>query len=591
EARGDKTDKTKILWHLLDLTPDQRVSVGALHGNVSEAGIGNKIEEYLYSAADPIQQNEATAFLESHSLHTASLEEVGNRWSVKWSKYLKNGQKRALYQCDCGREHSQYGTKKRHTAVDYTGCLAHAEITTHEPTGAILRARGFFMHNEDCKKAGLARKPKLPIHPSVYAKALAQLQEGALLSAIQATNRELFRIGGYPGQPKDLRTSNFRWILKPYDTRTLYRQYNQLIGVNTNQAAHLNVDAWLNSESPEYNPVLSEAIFHYSARASQGEHFEVCIATQEMKEAAWNHGHRSQLMLDGTFGICNSRLLLSIIMAVDEKGKGIPIAFLMFSAPSGNRQTSSGYNTEILTKLLQKWRDELEKFGKQTFEVLVMITDTDMKERGALLNVFPHVWLLICKFHIRQSWRNHRNKVLRGNAPALLDMKARLGCLETELIPTTEFTTAMQLIEKEREVFNAMIQQGDSPSVAQRGLIHVEYLLSFWMKEELWRSWSDFGRRAAAHLLSCRFEGVLPTTNHLESFNGILKRKHLARWQHGGRKLRPDMLVHLLVIKVLPSIFEQRRFEEREERRWHDMLRKLPGGEELLIERAQGGFM
>ncbi|KIJ33979.1 hypothetical protein M422DRAFT_263934 [Sphaerobolus stellatus SS14] len=197
-------------------------------------------------------------------------------------------------------------------------------------------------------------------------------------------------------------------------------------------------------------------------------------------------------------------------MAVDEKGKGVPIAFLMFSAPSGNKQTSSGYNTEILTKLLQKWRDELEYFGKRTFEVFVVVTDTDMKERGALLNVFPHVWLLICKFHIRQSWHNHHNKVLRGNAPALLDMKTRLGHLETELIPTIEFSSAMQLIDKERQILNAMVQQGDSSSIAERGLLHVEYLQSFWMKEELWRSWSDFGRRAAAHLLSCKFEGVLP---------------------------------------------------------------------------------
>ncbi|KIJ33978.1 hypothetical protein M422DRAFT_52192 [Sphaerobolus stellatus SS14] len=221
EARGDKTDKSsKIHWHLLDLTPDQRASVEALHGNISEAGICGKIEDYVYSAVNPIQQNEAIAFLEGHSLNSASLEEVGNRWSVKWSRYSKNGQKRALYQCDCGREHTQFGSKKRHTAVDYTGCLAHAEITTHEPTGAILRARGFFMHNEDCKKAALARAPKLPLHPSVYAKALVQLQEGALLSAIQATNRELFRIGAYAGQPKDLRTSNFRWILKPSSALT-----------------------------------------------------------------------------------------------------------------------------------------------------------------------------------------------------------------------------------------------------------------------------------------------------------------------------------------------------------------------------------
>jgi hypothetical protein len=41
------------------------------------------------------------------------------------------------------------------------------------------------------------------------------------------------------------------------------------------------------------------------------------------------------------------------------------------------------------------------------FEPLVTLTDTDLKERGALILVFPRIWLLICKFHIHQSWQNH----------------------------------------------------------------------------------------------------------------------------------------------------------------------------------------
>ncbi|KIJ29355.1 hypothetical protein M422DRAFT_269311 [Sphaerobolus stellatus SS14] len=597
EARGDKVDisltcsTSNIMWNLLDLTPEQYASLDILYKQFSEGSISGKIEDHLYSSSNTVQQNEAAALLKTHCLDLASLEDVGNKWSVKWSKLMANGERRALYQCDCGRDHTQFGSKVRHTAVDFTGCLAHAELSINELTSKVLRVRGLLGHNETCQNAILARIPKLPVHPSVYAKALAQLQEGVPLTTIQATNRQMFRAGTYPGQPKDIRTSKFRWIMKSYDTRTLYRQYNQVIGVNTNRAAHLNIDTWLNPESADYNPTLLDAVFHYSARASKGERFEVCIATQEMKEAAWKYGHRSQLMLDGTFGLCNSRLLLFIIMGVDEKRKGIPIAFLMFSAPSGNKQTSSGYNTEILTKLLQKWREDVERFGKRSFEVLVVITDTDMKERGALLNVFPHIWLLICLFHIWQSWRNHRNKVLRGNSPALMNIKARLGRLETELIHTTVFVFALQIIDTERQVLTAMIQHGENSSAAERGIVHLDYLLSFWMKEDLWRSWSDFGCHAAAHLLSCQFEGVLPTTNHLESFNRLLKRKHLARWQRGGRRLRADMLLHLLVTKVLPSIFDQRRFEAQEAMRWENMIRNLPGGEALLKARAESGHL
>lgn len=131
--------------------------------------------------------------------------------------------------------------------------------------GKILRIRGYLEHNEACKEAVTTRIPKLPIHPSVYAKAMAQLHEGVPLHIIQATNREMFRVGAYPEQPNDLQGSNYRWILKWYDTRTLYRCYNQSIGVNTNHAAHLNIDNWLNPSSKEYNAVLANAIFYYSA--------------------------------------------------------------------------------------------------------------------------------------------------------------------------------------------------------------------------------------------------------------------------------------------------------------------------------------
>ena len=67
-----------------------------------------------------------------------------------------------------------------------------------------------------------------------------------------------------------------------------------------------------------------------------------------MDAAAWEYGHHSQVMLDGTFGVCTTRLLLFIAMAVDEQGKGVPIAFFLFSAPTGNRATHAGYNTAIL---------------------------------------------------------------------------------------------------------------------------------------------------------------------------------------------------------------------------------------------------
>ena len=128
-----------------------------------------------------------------------------------------------------------------------------------------------------------------------------------------------------------------------------------------------------------------------------------------MKMAAMKYVHQKQLILDGTFGICTSRLLLWIAMGVDEGGHGIPVAFFLFSAPSGTQATHAGYDTTILTKLLTLWQDS---FKPENFEPLVAITDTDTKERGALIRTWPRIKLLLCRFHLRQCWTNKREVLL-----------------------------------------------------------------------------------------------------------------------------------------------------------------------------------
>ncbi|KIJ41626.1 hypothetical protein M422DRAFT_255244 [Sphaerobolus stellatus SS14] len=566
---------TQVPWRSsLNLTEEQ---LGVLN-SMYAASSSDQIEDDLYSAVNKLQQEEAISLLTTYGLNEASLEDVSCLWSVKWTKSNGIGEqeeRRTLYQCDCGREHTQFGTKKRQTAYNYTGCLAHAEISTD--------ARKQCSH--ECH-------PFLCIHRSIQLR-YVNSTKAHLLQLYNAKNRDLFRTQGYPDQPSHakLHTSQYRWIMKSQDTRALYRQYNRMIGVNTKKKPHININEWLDPASPHYNLTLAEAVFHYSPRAALNQRFEVCISTKEMKQMGWKHGHKSQIMLDGTFGICDSKLLLFILMAVDEKGKGVPLAFLLFSAPSGNKQTSSGYDTEILTKLLRQWRTDLESFKGKSFEVLVAITDTDLKELGALLAVFPHILLLICKFHIRQSWRNHRNKVLKGQSPALMHLKSWLKRLEDDLIQTTEFVKVKALLYKEREILTAMKEDSETTSLGERGLLHVEYLDGYWCNDSLWQSWSDFGHRLVSHHLKCSFDGFLPTTNHLESFNGLLKHKHLQRWQRGGCRLRVDMLLQLLVLKVLPSIFEQRHLEAMEDQRWAARIQTIPGGQQIIKAKAAADLM
>ncbi|KAJ7939799.1 hypothetical protein B0H13DRAFT_1586918 [Mycena leptocephala] len=278
-----------------------------------------------------------------------------------------------------------------------------------------------------------------------------------------------------------------------------------------------------------------------SFRIHKEDRLEVCVSTDEMKEVSWKYGYRSQIIVDGTFSVCDNRLLLFIVMGIDQNTRGVPLAFL-FS--TGNQQSSAGYDTDILAKLLKLWRMSLQKFrGGQSFYALVAITDTDVKKRAAL-RVFPGIILLVCKFHLRQSWRNHPNKLVKVKSPE----------------------HALSIIENERRVLTTWMETSHG-APAEKGLLHLDYLSSYWLSFDLWASWSDFGRYTAAEILGCDFEGVLPTTNYLKSFNGLLKRKYLRRWQRGGRRLRLQ------------------RAEQDHIAEW---ILSLPGGDRLLANKRAG---
>ena len=172
---------------------------------------------------------------------------------------------------------------------------------------------------------------------------------------------------------------------------------------------------WLNLDSPLFNKTLRDAVFRYSLRIGRDEWIEVCIATSEMNDASWKYAHHSYILLDGTFGICNKKMLLFIVMGVDAANRGIPLAFFLLSAPSDNQKTSAGYDTDVLERMLCKWRESFGTRNDEAFNVFVAIKDTGLAERGTL-RVPPRISLLICKFHLHQSWKNYRARSLRGIA-------------------------------------------------------------------------------------------------------------------------------------------------------------------------------
>lgn len=327
------------------------------------------------------------------------------------------------------------------------------------------------------------------------------------MTEIQERNREMVAARRYRDQTDSI--GQYRFLQRRYDSSSLYNQYYRAQGINMKEQPHLNIHSWLNPESPSYNAELAQAIFHYSARTEKQNRLEVCIATNEMKQAAWRYGHRKQILLDGTFGVCDRRLLLFVVMGVDERNHGIPLAFLLFSAPTWNKFTCAGYDTSILVKLLSQWRDAVTAYGQKEFKPAVAITDTDFKERGALLDVFRDIRLLICRFHLRQSWANHRSRALRGNSAGTSTIRDRLVALENQLVHSTDFTRAWDLVHQEISELNRFAANHTYAAAAQKGLTHVQYLSSYWMTRVMAKL---VGVRSAgscsSHWGSCRWDNT-----------------------------------------------------------------------------------
>ncbi|KAF8574311.1 hypothetical protein K439DRAFT_1649810 [Ramaria rubella] len=393
----------------------------------------------------------------------------------------------------------------------------------------------------------MKRIPPIPLHEHVWEVVLQQLSEVCCIAnsitAIQYHNQELFQGELYNGQKSiNQQTTNVCYKFLPLDSTRLFRKFSKLCGIDVSKPPQHNIDEWLNPTSPTYKPQVAAAVFYYKARIKLNDRLCVCIHTPEMQEVAWKYAHQKQIILDGTFGVCDRRVLLFILLSVDEAGRGVPLAFFLFSAPSRNNAMQAGYDTSILYELLKAWEDSLGY----------------PKERGALIILWSDILLILCKFHIQQCWTNRRKKSIFPHSKSKICFEHwRVGALRSalrscDLVPLI-FNSYLNVSHLNslllQKILISLKQQPEMTAVANAGLSFLKYLTDTWMLK---------GRLEASRHLKILVEGVIPMTNHLEAFNGILKQKHIGQWQHTGKRLHLDVLIHLLVMRILPGIFSTR---------------------------------
>ncbi|GBC39750.2 hypothetical protein GLOIN_2v1777513 [Rhizophagus irregularis DAOM 181602=DAOM 197198] len=133
-------------------------------------------------------------------------------------------------------------------------------------------------------------------------------------------------------------------------------------------------------------------------------HQEICLvlATPEQRKLTWKYGYNGIIHFDRTFGFSNKKVLLFVLLVVNQNNKGIPIRYLLFSAASGVQKASSSYNYAILKELLKQYKDK--------------ISIENFFQKLALLEIWPHIYFLLCEFHIIQCWENKIKQVLGSHS-------------------------------------------------------------------------------------------------------------------------------------------------------------------------------
>lgn len=446
---------------------------------------------------------------------------------------------------------------------------------------AIDEIVGIFGHSSSCQATTQTTLvPRIPLHPDVRNFALDLFRRHIPLAQVQIECRDYAekKWGNRAGDG----VHRFRFTAK--ETTSLYRSLRSEMCIGQGTLAEDNLHKWFRPHKPEPpSAALSEALVYYQPHVpGKTERFELVLSTPEQRKLAWKYGHKKIVLMDGTFGVCSARILLFILMAIDEANHGIPIAFMLFTAKQGHKAVHASYDGSVLQGLLSRFKIAMgtNKEG-ETFTIAIGMTDNDPREHHALRSVWPEIFLMLCLFHMSQAWRNGLNTHLRvvPKGDARKQVRARIGKLLRRLLKEiTDYNQAVTAYNDEVVHFRQMAESTiEIPKKqAQGALSFLTYLQDYLKDYTFWRTWSAASAVEAAARLNIPINTIPRTTNHLESFNGRLKHKYFQPYLKSGRLPRIDVYVLTLVKDVIPTILAE-RIERQTIENYRQSLTTTPG--------------
>ncbi|KAI0747612.1 hypothetical protein C8Q80DRAFT_1104039, partial [Daedaleopsis nitida] len=508
-------------------------------------------------------------------LHIPELyaRDVSSKWAVQHSKKtsLQKGsfwRYTFLYQCACGCDHTAGSTPSINRQIAYldVGCNAFIKlVTTFDSSSpgrnllAIHNISGLLTHSSACLEQKTAsRDARLPLHPEIRLYAQSLLQKGVSGPAVYTQANTWSKATYPPIQHAFNPDPHYRYTYLPHDTTSLYRSLRLKKGISQRSTAHENIHTWFRQDNPSPpSPELTSAcLFYQPYILDETDRFILILSTSEQRTAAWNHGHHRTILADLTFGFCSARTNLWILMVVDDQFRGIPVAYVIFSAKANTseRGVHGDYNKALVELILGKWVDAMGlNAAGEKFCPFLGVTDNDVRERHAMSTIWPNILLLLCLFHTWQAWKNGLNRSLAGIpiSEARTSVRKRLAAFCMQLYATAAFRA-------EQDYFKTLQHPGRTTlekKLGSGGLKFLQYLSSYLASRDLWLQWSRAGVIQAAETLGIPEKSVPRTTNHLESHNGHIKNDYFAQHQHGGQLPRADVWIIALVTEVIPDFF------------------------------------
>ncbi|RIB05599.1 hypothetical protein C2G38_2219250 [Gigaspora rosea] len=511
-------------------------------------------EEITIISWTPEQQEEANQFLRSHMLsdyNANSTNSTNPKWVIR-NKYNDNSNiRKILYQCSCGifnQNSKAKNTEESGHNFEFLECLAFAEIIINKSTNLYEKVIGYFEHANGCVQSDKTVQQLVKTisnynytiitrTPSLVTSPVKSNVSGSLILQLHPMIKEI---------TSDLLKSYvpIKWVLKD-NQKFVYSGCNGMVILDNSRLLvnHSDISSIMNEmQKGDSNSLIRNSCFHYQPRTQENDRLEIGLSTLEQRDLAWTYGHQKLLIMDGTFAICDNRILLFALVVLDKDS----CSFI----------------------------DVLGEKNSAKFFPKVVMTDINYREQQSVHQVWPGAAVIYKFFHVNKEWNKILKQFLGANGSQQIvsyrkEMKSYIRSVIQQISTMNETNhikaTVINAQKGLKSQFDGAYKTNSSCqilSILEGGIKFFQYLLNNWCNLTI-LGWSQAGRTNAAKLLNIDVSSIPTTNNYIELIDNHLNKESLRQLQRRGTQLRVDVLVMYLVECVTPNFMKRHKFQKQ----------------------------